>query len=115
MHFHLALRLDASSDSEPEPEGGGLAVLEPETAPPGGSGTGGSYRVILYDDDWHSPEDVLEQLVKATGCSPRKAIAIINEVEAKGRAVCLKGDREKCHDAARILREIRLQCEVDCD
>ncbi len=109
MPFSLLLRLDAFP--ELEPEGGGLAVLEP--AQPDADGA--NHRVILYDDDWHFPQDVQEQLIKATGCSPHKARTIINEVEAKGRGVCFKGERGKCHEVARVLREIRLQCEVDCD
>ena len=80
-----------------------------------GPDAGDGFRVILYDDD-HTPVDaVVEQIVKATGYSMEKAARITNEVEIKGRAICFNGAREKCHQVARVLREIRLQCEVDCD
>ncbi len=104
------------SESNPfsNPEEGGLVVMEPELGGPG-AGSGSGYRVILYNDDWHSADDVHDQLIKATQCSSEEAVKIIQEVEAKGRAVCFKGERDKCHDVARVLREIRLQCEVDCD
>jgi len=75
----------------------------------------GPYRVLLYNDDWHSMDEVVLQLQKATGCDIYKAIAIMMEAHAKGRAVCYRGDRDECHRVAKILREIRLQVEVDCD
>lgn len=73
------------------------------------------YRVIIYDDDWHSMDEVVLQLQKATGCSLEKAAEIMFEAHTKGRAICYNGQRDECHRVARVLREIRLQVEVDCD
>ena len=92
-----------------------LEILEPQTQRGQGSGTGDGFRVILYNDDWHSVDEVVTQVQKATGCSQHKAIEIVLEVDARGRGICYRGDREKCQSVAAILREIRLQCEVDCD
>lgn len=75
----------------------------------------GAYRVILYNDDWHPMDQVVQQITKACECSKLKALKIMLEAHRKGRAVCYKGDKSKCHKVARILREIRLQCEVDSD
>ncbi len=111
MQPFLLPRLD--SFPEPEHESGGLAVLEPEISPPGAAGN--NYRVVLYNDDFHSMDEVVEQVVKATSCEIEKAIHITLEAHRKGRAVCYKGARGKCQEVARVLREIRLQCEVDCD
>ena len=73
------------------------------------------YRVVLYNDD-HTPVDaVVKQIIKATQCSLIKATKITLEAHHKGRAVCFRGDKGKCHKVALVLREIRLQCEVDCD
>ena len=88
------------------------APLE-ESTPPGSAG--GKYRVILYDDDHHGQDEVAEQLQKATQYSMRKCWQIMMEANDKGRAVCFHGPREKCQGVTRVLREIRLQCEVDCD
>lgn len=77
--------------------------------------TSGAYRVILYDDDWHGFDEVIVQVQKATGCNIYKATAIMLEAHTKGRAVCYRGTREQCQRVARVLREIRLQVEVDCD
>ena len=81
--------------------------------PPGGGGSG--YRVILYDDDYHGMEEVAAQIHKATQYPPLQCWAIMLEAHQKGRAICYRGSREKCHRVTKVLREIRLQCEVDCD
>ena len=73
------------------------------------------FRVILYDDDYHGMDEVVSQIQKATGYELERAIEIMLEAHAKGRAVCFRGAREKCHRVANVLRQIRLQVEVDCD
>ncbi len=80
-----------------------------------GDTKGDGYRVLLYNDD-HTPVDaVVKQVIKATKCSMLKATKITLEAHNKGRAICFRGAREKCQQVALVLREIRLQCEVDCD
>ena len=94
-------------------------IEEPTTAPDiddgDTEGTGSDYRVLLYNDEFHSMDEVVDQIVKATRCSASKAEAITMEAHFKGRAVCFRGERARCQDVCRVLREIRLQCEVDCD
>lgn len=91
----------------------GDVLTVPQINEPGSSGTG--YRVILYNDDWHGFEEVIEQVMKACEVSPEEAYRITVEAHTRGRAVCFRGAREKCHKVVSVLREIRLQCEVDCD
>jgi ATP-dependent Clp protease adapter protein ClpS len=76
---------------------------------------GDGFRVILYNDDYHSVDEVVLQIQKATGYDIYRATAVMLEAHTKGRAVCFRGEREKCHRVANILRQIRLQVEVDCD
>ena len=75
----------------------------------------GAYRVILYNDDWHPIDQVIEQVMKACECGKMKAVKITVDAHRKGRTTCYKGGKSKCHKVAKILREIRLQCEVDAD
>ncbi len=89
-----------------------VAPVEQNTTP-GGNGEG--YRVILYNDDYHDQDEVAEQLQKATQYSMAKCWVIMMEADRKGRAICYHGSRNKCHEVTKVLREIRLQCEVDCD
>jgi hypothetical protein len=48
-----------------------LEVLEAET-----TSTELPAKVILYNDDWHTFEEVIVQLMKATGCSRERAEAL---------------------------------------
>ena len=73
------------------------------------------WRVILYDDDWHGYDEVVDQLQKATACDRRTATRIMLEVDKRGRGVCFRGGLDECQRVVQILREIRLQCEVDDD
>lgn len=101
-------------------EGESLGLVEPGTVTPvkeetddsGPGGTGGKYSVILYNDDWHGFDEVILQLQKATECSLVEAARITYEAHQRGRAVCFRGSRERCHRVAGVLREIRLQVEV---
>ena len=97
----------------PEREEQGQILTVPRPDEPGSGGS--NYRVILYNDEIHSLDEVVIQLMKATECEIEEAVLITLEVDSKGRAVCFRGERGKCHQVTRILREIRLQCEVDCD
>ena len=72
-------------------------------------------RVILYNDDWHSFDDVIDQLIKATGCDEATAEAHAWTVHTQGRAQVFEGARADCERVAGVLREIRLQVEVDWD
>lgn len=72
-------------------------------------------RVILYNDDWHSFDDVILQVMKATGCSEPVAEAHAFTVHTQGRSQVFDGARQDCERVAGVLREIRLQVEVDWD
>ena len=71
------------------------------------------WRVILYNDDVHSFEEVVLQVQKATGYSLERAESITFEAHSQGRAVAFTGDKEECRRVATVLREIRLQVEID--
>lgn len=72
-------------------------------------------RSILYNDDWHTFDDVISQLMKATGCSAEQGEAHAWTIHTVGKAVVFEGKRDDCEKVAQILREIRLQVEVDWD
>lgn len=72
-------------------------------------------RVLLYNDDWHSFEDVIVQLMKATACAAATAEAHAWTVHTQGRALVFQGARGDCERVVGVLREIRLHVEVDWD
>jgi ATP-dependent Clp protease adaptor protein ClpS len=71
--------------------------------------------VILYNDDWHSFDDVAYQLVKAIACSLEQGYEFASVVHNSGKARVYDGPKPECERVASVLREIRLQVEVDWD
>ena len=71
------------------------------------------WNVILYNDDWHPFDQVVLQVQKATGYCLEKAEHITYEAHTTGRAVAYTGARPECQRVATVLREIRLQVEID--
>jgi ATP-dependent Clp protease adapter protein ClpS len=111
--FDISRRVNLSLAPTDTAENSPIKLIELE---PTSTGSGSSsYRVILYNDDWHSQDEVAVQLQKATGCDIGTAFRITLEVDANGRGVCYRGGCEACHRVTRVLREIQLQCEVDDD
>lgn len=74
---------------------------------------GGPWIVILYNDEYHSVDEVILQVQKATGCSLEEAFVITLTAHEKGRAVAYEGTEEECDRVAGVLRQIRLQVETD--
>ena len=72
-------------------------------------------RVIVYNDDWHTFDEVIAQLIKATACDEATAQGHAWTIHTQGRALVFQGARSDCERAAGVLREIRLQVEVDWD
>lgn len=71
------------------------------------------WKVILYNDDIHTFDEVILQLIKATGCSSHEAERIALEAHFKGKAVAYTGPFEKCYKVAGVLREIQLIVEIE--
>lgn len=71
------------------------------------------WRVILYNDEVHTFDEVIRQLVKATGCSTQQAEAWAWEVHTKGKARVYEGEFEECFHVQSVLREIQLVTEIE--
>ena len=69
-------------------------------------------RVILYNDDWHSFDEVIAQIIKATNCSFEKARSLTFEVHVKGKAVVFSGELKECLRVSSILEEIALHTQI---
>jgi ATP-dependent Clp protease adapter protein ClpS len=70
------------------------------------------YRVILFNDAWHSFDEVIDQIVKAIQCSFDKAREFAFEAHVKGKAEVYKGDLNKCLKVSAILEEIALNTQI---
>lgn len=70
------------------------------------------YKVVLFNDDWHYFDEVINQLVKAIKCSYEEARAFAFEAHVKGRAVVFNGELNKCLKVTSILEEIGLHTQI---
>lgn len=71
------------------------------------------WRVILFDDDIHTFEEVILQLIKATGCSQSQAERHAWTVHTKGKDCVYQGDFFDCFRVQGVLREIGLVTEIE--
>jgi ATP-dependent Clp protease adaptor protein ClpS len=69
-------------------------------------------KVILYNDEYHTFDDVIIQLIKAIHCTIEKAEALTIEVHTNKKAVVFSGEFEQSLRVSGILREINLKTEV---
>lgn len=76
-------------------------------------GTTLASKVILFNDDIHTFDEVISQLIKATGCSSEKAEQLAMEVHTKGKALVYEGDIPDCMRVSSILEEIGLHTQIE--
>ena len=70
-------------------------------------------KVILFNDNIHTFDEVIAQLIKATGCSSLQAEAIAWEVHQKGKACCYEGSLDECLHVSAVLEEIGLHTQIE--
>lgn len=71
------------------------------------------YNVIILNDDYHTFDEVINQLIKAIRCDVDTAAKIAMEVHTTGEAVCFSGPFERCELVASILEEIGLGTRLE--
>jgi len=74
---------------------------------------GKPFNVILFNDENHSMDEVVSQIMKAAGHGVQTATSIMMEAHNAGRAVVWSGHRERCEHIASVLEEIRLGTKVE--
>lgn len=70
------------------------------------------WRLILYDDVIHTFDEVISQLMKATGCSLSEAEDKTWKVHNEGKALVHEGEFEECLRIDGVLKEIQLVTEI---
>ncbi|NLT51690.1 MAG: ATP-dependent Clp protease adaptor ClpS [Ignavibacteria bacterium] len=73
------------------------------------------FNVTLFNDDIHTFNEVIDQLIKAINCSFTQARSYAFEVHVKGKAVVFKGDLQNCLKVSSILEEIGLHTQVTAE
>lgn len=70
-------------------------------------------KVILFNDEIHTFEDVITQIIKAIRCSREKAEALTWEVHHTGRAIVYTGEMLRCVEVSAVLEEIQLMTHIE--
>ena len=92
-------------DMEPTPQGQAEQDEEVLTHEPA--------KVVLFNDDVHTFDEVIVQLIKATRCPRTKAEALAWEVHTKGKAIVFSGEIPRCMEVSGILEEIQLLTQIE--
>ena len=70
-------------------------------------------RVILFNDEVHTFDEVINQIIKATGCDTSKAEALTWEVHHSGKAMVYEGEVTRCVQVSSVLEEIELMTQIE--
>ena len=69
-------------------------------------------KVILFNDEIHSFEEVIGQLIKALRCDSSKAEGLTWEVHNSGKAAVFEGPMNECIKVSGVLEEIALHTQI---
>ncbi len=70
-------------------------------------------KAVLFNDEVHTFDEVIEQIIKATGCDRPTAEGLTLEVHHTGKAVVYTGEMVKCLQVTSVLEEIELMTQVE--
>lgn len=71
------------------------------------------HNVILFNDEQHSMDEVISQIMKAIQCDISTATAMMLQAHTTGRVIVFTGHLERCEHVANILEEIRLGTKIE--
>jgi len=69
-------------------------------------------KVILYNDDLHTFDEVILQIIKAIKCSNTEARNKAFETHVKGKSVIFNGEFKECLSVSSVLEEIALHTQI---
>ena len=70
-------------------------------------------KVILFNDDIHTFDEVITQLMKALRCTQGKAEGLAWEAHNNGKAAVYAGELIRCMEVSHVLEEIKLMTQIE--
>lgn len=70
------------------------------------------WRVVLFNDNVHTFDEVIHQIMVATSCPMNRAAELAWQVHTTGKAIVFYGEFEDCFRVQTVLREIALITEI---
>jgi ATP-dependent Clp protease adaptor protein ClpS len=77
-----------------------------------GGGGREPWKVVLFNCDCHTFDEVENVVMKATRCTLSRARQISNEVHHRGSAVVYDGPLERCEAVADVIGSVGLRVKV---
>ena len=69
-------------------------------------------KVYLFNDNFHTFDEVIGQVCKAIACSEERAEKVAWEVHTRGKSLVYGGDISECLRVSSVLEEIGLHTQV---
>ena len=69
--------------------------------------------VLLFNDSWHTFEQVSGQLIKAIQCNKKHAQLLTWIVHTKGKVLVFSGEIQECINVSDTLEEIDLRTRIE--
>ena len=70
-------------------------------------------RAILFNDEVHTFDEVINQIIKALRCDYAKAEALTWEVHNTGKSCVYTGELTRCLEITRVLEEIEFMTQIE--
>ena len=74
---------------------------------------GNPHKCILFNDDHHTFEEVVAQVILAVKCDYSNATALTTKAHVSGSAVVFTGSLERCEFVSGVLEKIGLATAVE--
>jgi len=83
--------------------------------PSDGSNSNGLWIVTVFNNEQNTFDEVVDILIRATGCTAEEAEIETWEVDNLGKSVVHQSSQDECEKVAEIIREIGIRVEVSCE
>lgn len=70
-------------------------------------------RAILFNDEVHTFDEVINQIIKALKCGHAKAETLTWEVHNTGKSCVYTGELGRCLEITHVLEEIQLMTQIE--
>jgi ATP-dependent Clp protease adaptor protein ClpS len=74
---------------------------------------GKPYKAILFDDNTHTQDEVVNQIIKAIHCDAMRAEEIMMAAHKTGSSIVIGGTFERCEHVCSVLEQIKLKTKVE--
>jgi ATP-dependent Clp protease adapter protein ClpS len=78
-----------------------------------GGRTGYGWKVVLWNCNCHSFDDVIRALMVAIRCSPQRGFEFAYSIHNSGKAIVYEGHKERCEAVSEILTSKGLRVTME--